>query len=67
MSVDTKRPKGRKARKGRKAPVTEYRCQFCGQASPVAEWTEHETGADQCPKCKRAYIEDDGCGMGWGN
>jgi rubrerythrin len=46
MSVDTKRPK-----KYRKAPITEYRCQFCGGGSPVAEWKPE----DRCPKCGKKY------------
>lgn len=46
MSTDTKRPKNY-----HKAPVTEYRCQFCHVPSPVVKW--RETG-DVCPKCGRA-------------
>ena len=40
MSVDTKKPKGRKARKCRKGPIKEFRCQFCGAASSLQEWAD---------------------------
>lgn len=63
MSVDTRKPKGSKARKGRKAPVTEFRCQFCAAASPVKDWIDGMT----CPKCGLMHVEDDGLGVGWGN
>lgn len=62
MSVDTKKPKGRKARKGRKAPVKEFRCQFCGQPSLIEDWIDGIT----CPECGLMHVEDDGCGVGWG-
>ena len=47
MSLDRPRPKNY-----RRAPVTEYRCQFCHEASPVTEWKGD--GAD-CPKCGQKY------------
>ena len=56
MSVDTKQPK-----KYRKGKITEFRCQFCGQASPVQDWAD-----DTCPKCGLLHVEDDGLGVGWG-
>jgi ribosomal protein L37AE/L43A len=47
MSLDRKRPKH-----FRKAPVTEYRCQFCHEPSQVAEW---KANASKCPKCGRLF------------
>ena len=64
MSVDTKKPTGRRARKGRKGPVKEFRCQFCGAASTIQEWADKD---DSCPKCGLMHVEDDGLGIGWGN
>ena len=29
-----------------------YRCQFCGETSPVKKW---KRGGDECPKCGRIY------------
>jgi NAD-dependent SIR2 family protein deacetylase len=51
MSVDLKSPTGRRARKIRAArgPVKEYRCQFCGEAALIEEWTKN--GYDHCPNC----------------
>ncbi len=43
--------------------VAGYRCQFCGETSPLAKW---KRGGDECPKCGRIYDamlaqeEDDG-------
>ena len=67
MSVDTRRPKGRKARKIRAArgPVKEYRCQFCSKAAPIEEWTKD--GYDHCPHCSLMPEVDDGLCFGWGN
>lgn len=62
MSLDLKKPKGRRARKSRKGPVKEFRCQFCSQASPIEEWIDGMT----CPKCGLMHVKDDGCGVGWG-
>ncbi len=31
---------------------SEYRCQFCGEHSPVEAWKKNH---DDCPKCGRAY------------
>ena len=47
MSLDRKAPKGY-----RKAPVTEYRCQFCGHAYPVKRW---ESCGDRCPACSKEF------------
>lgn len=57
--IDLKKPKGRRARKALKGPVTEFRCQFCHEASPVNDWVDRVT----CPKCGLMYME----GAGWGN
>lgn len=62
MSVDTKKPTGRRARKGRKGPVKEFRCRFCNEPSPVEAWIDGMT----CPKCGLMHEKDDGCGVGWG-
>ena len=61
MSLDLKKPKGRKARKARKGPVKEFRCMYCGAASSLQEWADKD---DCCPKCGRMHVEDDGCGIG---
>jgi RNA polymerase subunit RPABC4/transcription elongation factor Spt4 len=64
MSLDLKKPKGRKARKACKGPVKEFRCMYCGAASLIQEWADKD---DCCPKCERMHVKDDGCGIGWGN
>ncbi len=52
MSVDLKRPKGRKARKARQAhgPVKEFRCQFCQTSAPVEDWAKD--GYDPLPELR---------------
>ena len=62
MSLDLKKPKGRKARKARKVPVKEFRCQFCGKPSLIEDWID----GIECPLCHLMHVEDDGCGDGWG-
>ena len=47
MSLDLKKPK-----KYRKAPVTGYRCQFCGESNSVKAW---ESNSDKCPNCQKEY------------
>ena len=65
MSVDMKRPTGRRARKIRQArAIKEYRCQFCKAASTIQEWADKQ---DACPKCGLMHVEDDGLGVGWGS
>ncbi len=32
--------------------VLQYKCQFCGQSSPIAQWTNRR---QTCPKCGRDY------------
>lgn len=49
MSVDQRKPKNY-----RKAPIREYRCQFCHAASPVEDWKD-----DICPKCGEKYDPSD--------
>lgn len=65
MSLDMKRPTGRRARKihQARAPIKEFRCLFCGAASTIQEWAEKQ---DTCPKCGLMHVEDDGLGVGWG-
>ena len=29
-----------------------YRCQFCGETSPVKKW---KSSGEECPKCGRIY------------
>lgn len=47
MAVDIPRPKNH-----RKAPVVEYRCQFCHEASPVRDWKAKD---EHCPKCGKKF------------
>ena len=52
MRVDLSKRKGPKARKAQKALITEYRCQFCRQASLVVDW---QSMGDKCPRCERQF------------